>query len=82
MSSFDTKVAKTSVFLCENRKNSLGGWGCAPRSPVVPPSLYQNLGAPLITIAIFCFLQNERGVLPAKNAANCDPSKFSIALRY
>ena len=28
------------------------------------------------------FLQNERGVLQATNAANCDSSNFSIVLRY
>ena len=66
----------------ENRKNSFDGWDYAPRPPVVPPSLFQNLGAPLITMAKFCFLQNEGGVLPAKNAALCDPCNFSIVLRY
>ena len=76
------RCAKTSVFLCESRLNSLGGWGLRPRSPVVPQSLYQNLGALLNTMAIFRFLQHEGGVLQAKNAANCNPSKFSIVLRY
>ena len=50
--------------------------------PVAPPSLYQNLSEPLITIAIFRFLQNQRGVLQAKNAANWDPSNLSIVLSY
>ena len=75
MSSFVRKCAKTSVF-CVKIVNIFGRLGATP--PVVLPSLYQNLGAPLITIAIFRFLQNERGVLQANNAANCDPSKYSI----
>ena len=55
---------------------------CASRPPVVPPSFYQNLGAPLITIAIFRFLHNERGDLQAENPANFDSTNFSIVLRY
>ena len=48
-----------------------------------PPIFYQNLGEPLITIAIFHFLQKQRGVLQAENTANCDPSNnFSIVLTY
>ena len=48
----------------------------------MPLSLCKNLGAPWITITIFRFLQNERGVLQAKNAVNCDQCNFSIVLRY
>ena len=47
-----------------------------------PHLFYQNLSAPLIATAFFRFVQNEQGVLHAKNAANCDPSNFSIVLRY
>ena len=43
---------------------------------------YLNLGEPLITISIFHFLQKQRGVLSAKNTANCNPSNFFIVLRY
>ena len=56
--------------------------GYAPRPPVVPSPLYQTLRAPVITIAIFPFLQNERGILQAKNAANCSQCNFSIVLKY
>ena len=45
-------------------------------------SFYQNLGEPLITIAIFRFLRKQRGVLQAKNVSNCDPNNFSIVLSY
>ena len=76
MSSFDKKVCENKCFWCENRKKFFWGQGAAP------PYLYQNLGEPLITIAIFRFLQKQRGVLQAKNAANCDPSNFFIVLRY
>ena len=65
---------KISVFGVKIAKK-FSGLGAAP------PSLYQNLGEPLITVAIFCFLQKQ-GVLQAKNAANCDPSNFFIVLRY
>ena len=63
-------------FWCENCKKFFRG--LEAQSPI----LYQNLGEPLITIAIFRFLQKQQGVLQAKNAANCDPSNFSIVLRY
>ena len=67
------KCAKISVFGVKIAKNSFGRWGL---------SLYQNLGEPLITVAIFCFLQKQRGVLQTENVANCHPSNFSIVLRY
>ena len=76
MSSFDKKVCENECFWFENCKKFFRGL------EVAPPSLYQNLGEPLITIAIFRFLQKQGGVLRTKNAANCDPSNFSIVLRY
>ena len=76
MSSFDKKVCKNKCFWCENCKKFFRG------QEAQPPIFYQNLGEPLITIAIFRFLQKQQGVLQAKYAVNCDPSDFSIVLRY
>ena len=73
MSSFDKKVCENKCFWCGNCKNSPGA-----QSPI----FCQNLGEPLITIAIFRFLQKQQGVFQAKDTANCDPSNFSIVLRY
>ena len=57
--------------------------GCASKPSVAPSSLYQNLDEPLITIEIFRYLQKQRGVLQADDAANCDPSFFFfIVLSY
>ena len=56
-------------------KNSWGSWGLHPHP-------LPNLDEPVITIEIFRFLENQRGVLQAKNAANCDPSNLSIVLSY
>ena len=50
------KCAKISVFGVKIAKILSGAGGSAP-------ILYQNLGEPLITIAIFRFLQKQRGVL-------------------
>ena len=52
MSSFEKKCAEMSVFCVKIVK--LFGW-----LEAAPPSLHQNLGAPLITTAIFCFLQTK-----------------------
>ena len=62
-------------FVLKSQKILSAAGGCIP----IP---YQNLGGPLITIAICRLLQNQRGVFQAKNAANCDPSNFSIILGY
>ena len=73
------RVCENKCFLCENRKKFFGRLGAALLgSQLRPHSLYQNLSEPLITMAIFRFLQNQRGVLQAKNAANWDPSNLSM----
>ena len=76
------KCAKIRFFCVKIAKILWAAGGCASRLSVGPPSLYQNLGERLITIAIFRFLKNQRDVFQAKNAANCGPSSFFIVLSY